>query len=110
MLWLGEGAPTEILGPVVIGRSPSAEAVPGAPPERTRLVTVSDPERIVSRSHLVIEPVGEALRLRNVSSRNPVKVVGIDGGVALVAGERPFEVRTTSRAVIGAVIVDLIVD
>ncbi len=71
-------------------------------------MTVSDPGRFVSRSHLVIEPVGDALRVQNTSSRNPVKVIDIDGGVTLVSAGQPYEIRKTSRAIIGGVLIDLI--
>jgi len=108
VVWLAEGAPTDITGPVVIGRSPSPEVVPGVEPDRVLLLTVSDPGRFLSRSHLVVEPAAETLRLRNASTRNPVKVVGIDGGVALVAAGQAYEVRGTARAVIGEVLIDLI--
>ena len=109
MIWQADGGPIDIEGPVVVGRSPSTDAVPGAPAEGVQLVTVSDPGRFVSRSHLVVEPVGDVLRLRNNSSRNPVKVIDIDGGVALISAGQPFEVRTTSRAIIGGVLIDLII-
>ncbi len=108
MIWLAEGGPTDVDGPVVVGRSPSFDVVPDAPPERVQLLTVTDPGRFVSRSHLLIVPIGDALRLQNTSSRNPVKVIDIDGGVVLVSAGQPFELRKTSRAIIGGVLIDLI--
>jgi len=63
-------------GVLLLGRKP----VTSAGPVGARRVIVDDPERTVSRSHLVIEPIaGVGIVLRDVSSANGIILVAPDG-------------------------------
>jgi len=88
-LELPNGVEVAVEGPLVIGRRPDAAA---APP-RARLVTVDDPDRTVSRSHLIVAPSVGGVLLTDLSGHNGVVIEGLDGserrfvGSAVEVGE-----------------------
>jgi len=74
-LLLPDGARVDAVLPLVLGRKPNHTVGP----EWSQLVTVPDPEGTVSRTHLLIEPLGGTLKLSNVSKKNTIPVAWPDG-------------------------------
>jgi len=79
-------------GPLLLGRNPA----PMAGPVGARRVTIADPGRTVSRSHLVVIPEpGAGIVLRDVSSANGIVLVAPDGSESEI--ESGGEVRIADR-------------
>lgn len=108
VMWPADGAPVPVTTTIVIGRSPTAAVLSEAVSEPPILVTVDDGDRLVSRSHLVLRPAGSRLEVHNASTRNPVTIVDLLGGVVSIATGQRFEVERMSRVIVGDVIIDLI--
>ena len=82
---LPDGVRVEALRPLLLGRRPMR----GIAPPGSLLVTVPDAEGTVSRAHLLIEPDGGTLRLRNMSKKNTIPVAWPDGvRYSIVPGEQ----------------------
>jgi len=94
-LRLGSGELVLVDGPLLLGRNPA----PMAGPVGARRVTIDDPGRTVSRSHLVVIPQpGAGIVLRDVSSANGIVLVAPDGGESEI--EPGGEVRIADRCAI----------
>lgn len=86
----GEIVPVD--GPLLLGRNPA----PMAGPVGARRVSIDDPGRTVSRSHLVVVPQpGAGIVLRDVSSANGIVLVAPDGTESEI--ESGGEVRIADR-------------
>lgn len=91
-LRLASGELVLVDGPLLIGRNPS----PRLGPVGARRVTVDDPGRTMSRSHLIVVPhPGAGIALRDVSSANGIVLVSPDGSESEI--ELGGEVRITDR-------------
>lgn len=84
---------------LLIGRSPD----PVIGPVGARLVTLDDPARTVSRSHVIAGPAehGELL-LRNVSTVNALVVIGADGAEFKVEAGGSILLVEAARILVGA--------
>lgn len=75
-LRLPDGGTVDVDETMLLGRRPTASAGPSG----ARLVILDDPERTVSRSHLVVAPnPGAGVLITDVSTSNGVVRVGSDG-------------------------------
>ncbi|HWL03073.1 MAG TPA: FHA domain-containing protein [Microbacteriaceae bacterium] len=94
-LRLASGELVPVDGPLLLGRNPA----PMAGPIGARRVTIADPGRTVSRSHLVVLPQpGAGIVLRDVSSANGIVLVAPDGSESEI--ESGGEVRIADRCTI----------
>jgi len=94
-LRLGSGELVRVDGPLLLGRNPA----PMTGPVGARRVTIDDPGRTVSRSHLVVVPQpGAGIVLRDVSSANGIVLVAPDGTESEI--EPGGELRVADRCAI----------
>ncbi len=98
LLRLGDGQGIPVDRPLLLGRRPSPEQVA----VEARLVFVDDPQRTVSRSHLLVEPVETGILLRNLSAVNSLVLVGPDGSEAEVEPGGAITVTGECRVILGA--------
>ena len=97
-LVLPNGTALAIEGPMLVGRRPDAQAGP----PRARLVTIDDPRRTVSRSHLVVAPIQGGVRATDVSGRSGIVVESVDGAERHVLSDS-IELDAPCRIRLGAV-------
>lgn len=99
VLRLADGQGHPIDGPILFGRRPD----PLRGPEGARLVVIDDPQRTVSRSHLLVEPRADGILLRNLSMVNALVLVSPEGDEAEVEPGGAITVTGACSVILGAV-------
>ncbi|GAB3389626.1 hypothetical protein GCM10027568_12110 [Humibacter soli] len=101
---LPTGARVPVDGALLVGRNP----VRFEPWTEASLLPVDDPARSVSKTHAVIETVGDGVRVTDLHSTNGVSATGPEGtSVALAPGEA-FPVDAGAIVMLGSYRVQLI--
>lgn len=90
-LTLPDGATFAVIGATVVGRRPSA---PASHPDAT-VLTLPDPQKMLSKTHALIEVETEAVWITDLDSTNGTDLVSPDGTVS------PLTPRERSRVVDG---------
>jgi len=91
-----QGHPVD--GPLLLGRRPD----PLRAPEGARLVVIDDPQRTVSRSHLLVEPGADGILLRNLSMVNAFVLVSPGGDETEVEPGGGITVTGACSVILGA--------
>ncbi len=95
---LADGLAHPIDRPTLFGRRPDPEQGPTG----VRLVSIDDPQRTVSRSHLLVQSSEAGILLRNLSTVNALVLIGPDGSEAEVGPGGAITVTDACRVILGA--------
>ena len=100
---LPDGTTEPVDAPLLLGRDPSADRGPvGA-----RLVTIHDPDGMVSRSHVVIEASAGRLMVHDVSSTNGLVLLYPDGTEVDVLDGAVAEIVSPCEIELGALAISV---
>jgi hypothetical protein len=81
-LAMPDGTRVSLDGPLLLGRDPAG--IPDRP--EARLLPVSDPGKTVSKTHALLDPTPEGVRVRELHSTNGVAIDTEEGRRLLTAG------------------------
>lgn len=86
-----------LLRPVVLGRDPAPDAIrPDAAP-----IPVQDPARSVSKTHALVEAVGDRVVITDLHSTNGTRVLSTEGETRQLEAGRPTDAPSGATVLLG---------
>lgn len=99
---LPDGRTISVAGPTLLGRDPQPR-----PGETATTLVSTGPDRSVSKTHALLEPADDGVRLTDRRSTNGTAVLAPDGNRRVIPAETPAGVRRGERIRLGEVVIDV---